>query len=105
MLFDVADELAETDDGGVLFGCAGMAAVGAGGELDVAVALFQNAQQGECAVYSADGLGENGSALVQQQAEVYSLLLEVGSCANTVEEAKASAELFVKYFAAMIKNP
>jgi len=45
------------------------------------------------------------SASFNQQLSEGFLLLEVGSCANTVEEAKASAELFVKYFAAMIKNP
>jgi len=40
----------------------------------------------------------------QQLCEGY-LLLEVGSCANTLAEAKASARIFVNNFAAMIKNP
>lgn len=40
----------------------------------------------------------------QQLSEGY-LLLEIGSCANTLYEAKASAELFGEIFAEMIKNP
>lgn len=45
------------------------------------------------------------SASFNQQLCEGFLLLEVGSCANTMEEAKEGARLFVKYFAAMIKNP
>ncbi len=45
------------------------------------------------------------SASFNQQLSPGSLLLEVGSCANTLTEAKASARVFAEIFAELIKNP
>lgn len=45
------------------------------------------------------------SASFNQQLCPGFLLLEVGSCANTPEEAKASARVFARIFAELIKNP
>lgn len=45
------------------------------------------------------------SASFNQQLSQGYLLLEIGSCANTLSEAKASAALFGEIFAEMIKNP
>lgn len=44
------------------------------------------------------------SASFNEQYSPGFLLLEVGSCANTLSEAKASAEIFASVFADMIKN-
>ncbi len=44
------------------------------------------------------------SASFNEQHSPGFLLLEVGSCANTLSEAKASAEIFATVFADMIKN-
>lgn len=44
------------------------------------------------------------SASFNEQYSPGFLLLEVGSCANTLSEAKASAEIFARVFADMIKN-
>ena len=45
------------------------------------------------------------SASFNQQNAPGSLLLEIGTCANTLSEAKASAVVFAKVFAALVKNP
>ena len=45
------------------------------------------------------------SASFNQQLSPGFLLLEIGSCANTMEEAKASAQVFAEIFAELIKNP
>ena len=67
----VTHEGGEPVDGGVLPWGAGVAAPAAGGEIHVGAALLKDAQHGEVAGDAADGLPDDGAALVHDQEQVH----------------------------------
>ena len=67
----VTHEGREPVDGGVLPWGAGVAAPAAGGEIHVGAALLKDAQHGEVAGDAADGLPDDGAALVHDQEQVH----------------------------------
>ena len=79
MLFHIRHERGQARDGAVRHRRTGVAAVAAGGEFHVRLALFKHAHHGKVSGDAADRLGDDAAALVADEKRAYTAALELGN--------------------------